>query len=81
MSISASPGLSSAGVCHARYRRGSCTRSVMVFFLTPSRTGVGTDNGGTGLPAGTSLNHFSTSLRVAAMSMSPAMTRLAFYGT
>ena len=26
-------------MCHARYRRGSCTRSVMVFFLTPSSTG------------------------------------------
>ena len=81
MSISASPGLSSAGVCQARYRRGSCTRSVMVFFFTPSRTTVGAVSGGTGLPAGTSPNHFSTSFRVAAMSMSPAITRLALPGT
>ena len=41
MSISASPGFNSAGVCHARKRRASCTRSVMVFFFTPSRTTVG----------------------------------------
>ena len=38
-------------MCHARYRRGSCTRSVIVFFLTPSSTAVGAVSGGTGLPA------------------------------
>ena len=62
--MAASPGFSRPGVCHARYSLGSCTRSVIVFFFTPSSTGVGGESGDTGLPRGTSANHFSTSLRV-----------------
>ena len=34
-SRAASPGAKCRGVIHARYSRGSCTRSVMVFFWTP----------------------------------------------
>ena len=38
-SSSASPGSKCAGVTQVRYRRGSCTRSCVVFFCTPVRFG------------------------------------------
>ena len=52
----------------------------MVFFCTPVSATPGTVIGSVCAPAFTSPNHFSVSLRAAALSMSPATTRLAFDG-
>ena len=48
--------------------------------ITPVSIAAGGATGGTGLPRGTSSNHFATSAFVRSMSMSPATTRLALFG-
>jgi len=52
----------------------------MVFLWTLLSAAPGLAMGAAFGPGLTSLNHFSTSLRAAAESMSPATTRLAFDG-
>jgi len=52
----------------------------MVFFSTPVSATPGMVIGSTGAPGFTSANHFSTIVRALAVSMSPAITRLALPG-
>ena len=62
------------------YTRGSSTRSCTTARRSEVMEGVFTDGFGTWLPRFSVPKYFSTSARVAALSMSPTMTRLALLG-
>ena len=81
MPASASPGLKMGEVIHPMKTRGSSTSSVTLARRSEVFGGVVASTGGTGSPRGIVANYFVTIAFVCALSMSPAITRVALFGT